>query len=57
MRWLSGSAKELKDWSLVSADRVLELAEAAFVAVAADLRCSGPGQLLQIWTTSAATAC
>ena len=36
MRWLSGRAKALKDWSLVSADRVLELAEAAFIAVAAD---------------------
>jgi hypothetical protein len=38
MRWLSGKANELKDWSLVSADRVLELAEAAFVAIAADGR-------------------
>ena len=26
-------------------------------AYARSLRCSGPGQLLQIWTTSAATAC
>ena len=38
MRWLSGSASELNDWSLVSADRVLELAEAAFIAIAADGR-------------------
>ena len=36
MRWLSGKADELKDWSLVSADRVLELAEEYFEAVAAD---------------------
>ena len=38
MRWLSGKAHVLKEWSLVSADRVLELAEAAFVAIAADGR-------------------
>ena len=38
MRWLSGKAHELDKWSLVSADRVLELAEAAFVAIAADGR-------------------
>ena len=36
MRWLTGKAAELKDWSLVSASRVLELAEEAFIAVAAD---------------------
>ena len=36
MRWLSGKAEELQNWSLVSADRVLELAEAYFEEVAAD---------------------
>ena len=38
MRWLSGSAEKLKDWSVVRADRVLELAEATFVEIAADGR-------------------
>ena len=38
MRWLSGKASELDDWSLVRADRVLELAEAAFIEIAADGR-------------------
>ena len=38
MRWLTGKAKKLNDWSIVSASRVLELAEEAFVAIAADGR-------------------
>ena len=36
MRWLTGKAKKLEDWSIVSASRMLELAEEAFVAIAAD---------------------
>ena len=37
MRWLSGKAsKSLTDWSVVSSSEVLELAEAAFKAIAAD---------------------
>ena len=36
MRWLTGKANKLDDWSIVSASRVLELAEDAFVAIAAD---------------------
>lgn len=38
MRWLTGKAKKLDDWSIVSASRVLELAEEALVAIAADGR-------------------
>ena len=36
MRWLTSKANKLDDWSIVSASRVLELAEDAFVAIAAD---------------------
>ena len=36
MRWLTGKALKLKDWSVISSNRVLELAEEAFLAVAAD---------------------
>ena len=38
MRWLTGKALMLDDWSIVSASRVLELAEEAFIAIAADGR-------------------
>ena len=38
MRWLTGKAKKLDDWSIVSASRVLELAEEALIAIAADGR-------------------
>ena len=36
MRWLTSESTRLTNWSLASADRVLELAEDAFIAVAAD---------------------
>ncbi|MDC0525801.1 hypothetical protein OAO87_02285 [bacterium] len=38
MRWLTGKAHKLEDWSIVSASRVLELAEEALIAIAADGR-------------------
>ena len=38
MRWLTGKAHKLNDWSIVSASRVLELAEEALIAIAADGR-------------------
>jgi hypothetical protein len=37
MRWLAGSgSKKLKDWSVVSSSEVLDFAETALVAIAAD---------------------
>ena len=36
MRWLTGKAHKLDNWSIVSASRVLELAEEAFIAIAGD---------------------
>ena len=38
MRWLTGKAHKLEDWSIVTASRVLELAEDAFIKIAADGR-------------------
>ena len=38
MRWLTGKAKKLDNWSIVSASRMLELAEEALIAIAADGR-------------------
>ena len=36
MRWLAGKHEELKDFSIVSCSRMLELAEEMFQAIAAD---------------------